>query len=48
VDISRNRKAAEQVRRWANGNLTTPTFDINGTVIVDFQPDKLAEVLGGC
>lgn len=48
VDISRNRKAAEQVRRWANGNLTTPTFDINGTIIVDFQPEKLAEVLGGC
>ena len=45
VDISRNRSAALQVRKWANGNQTTPTFDIDGTIIVDFDKEKLCEVL---
>jgi glutaredoxin len=46
VDIYANAKAAAQVRKWANGNLTTPTFDIDGTIIVDFDRAKLAELLG--
>jgi glutaredoxin len=46
VDVNANPSAAAQVRKWANGSLTTPTFDIDGTIIVDFQPDKLAEILG--
>jgi len=37
VDITTNAKAAAQVRSWANGNQTTPTFDINGTIVVDFD-----------
>ncbi len=37
IDISRDRKAAARVRSWANGNETTPTFEIKGKVIVDFQ-----------
>lgn len=46
VDISRSAKARAQVRAWANGNETTPTFDIDGRIIVDFKPDLLAEALG--
>ncbi len=45
VNIAQNRKAAAQVRAWANGNETTPTFDIDGVIVVDFQPDKLKELL---
>ncbi len=47
VDISRSNKAAKQVRAWANGNQTTPTFDINGTIVVDFKPEKIKEALQG-
>jgi glutaredoxin len=45
VDISRNASGAEQVRRWTGGPLTTPTFDINGTIVVDYDQEKLANVL---
>jgi glutaredoxin len=45
VDITRNPKAAKQVRAWANGNQTTPTFEIDGTIVVDFNVEKLKEVL---
>ncbi|GAB4470093.1 MAG: hypothetical protein Kow0088_02600 [Anaerolineales bacterium] len=41
IDISRDRAAAAQVRQWAHGNETTPTFLINGKVIVDF---RIAEI----
>ncbi len=46
VDISKDRGAAAKVRGWANGNETTPTFDINGTIIVDFKQAEVAKVLG--
>jgi glutaredoxin len=41
VDISRDREAASRVRGWANGNETTPTFDIQGRIVVDFKKDQL-------
>ncbi len=37
VDISRD---------WASGNETTPTFDIMGTIVVDFDRAKLDRALG--
>ena len=46
VDISRDRAAAARVRGWANGNETTPTFNIKGTIIVNFDQPKLNKVLG--
>ena len=46
VDISRDRAAAGRVRGWAKGNETTPTFNIKGTIIVDFKPDEVAKALG--
>jgi glutaredoxin len=42
VDVSSVQGAAQQVREWANGKLVTPTFDIDGTILVN--PD-LAELL---
>jgi glutaredoxin len=46
IDITRNPKAAERVRGWANGNETTPTFDIKGQILVDYDEAKLKAALG--
>lgn len=46
VDISKDRAAAAKVRGWARGYETTPTFEIKGQVIVDWQPDEVAKALG--
>ena len=46
IDITRDREAAARVRGWADGNETSPTFDVNGTIVVNFQRAKLMELLG--
>jgi glutaredoxin len=46
VNITNTPGAGPQVRQWASGNLTTPTFDIDGTILVEFDPARLREVLG--
>ncbi len=46
VNITRDREAAARVREWANGNETTPTFDIRGQIIVDYDLTKLEAALG--
>jgi peroxiredoxin/glutaredoxin len=45
VDITSTPGAGKQVEIWANGSRTTPTFDIDGTIIVDFNEARLREVL---
>jgi glutaredoxin len=45
IDISRDRAAAERIRGWANGYETTPTFNIKGTIIVNFDKEKVAQAL---
>jgi len=45
VDITKNRTAAERVMFWADGNRTTPTFDIDDTIIVDWNKEKLGDTL---
>ena len=45
VDVTANPKAAAQVRKWANGNLVTPTFDIHGAIVVDWDEEKVARLL---
>lgn len=45
VDISTNTKGATQVELWTGGFRTTPTFDIDGTLIVDYDEKRLREVL---
>jgi alkyl hydroperoxide reductase subunit AhpC len=44
VDISRDREAAKRVREWANGFETTPTFEVNGQVVVDFKQEQVAQL----
>ncbi len=46
IDITRDRAAASRVRDWANGNETTPTFEIKGTIIIDFDKAKVDKALG--
>jgi len=46
IDITKDRAAAARVRGYANGNETTPTFDINGTIIVEFDKAKVEKALG--
>lgn len=46
VNIAKDRAAAAKVREWAGGAETTPTFDVNGTIIVNFDVDKLNKLLG--
>ncbi len=46
VNVGTSGKAAEQIKIWAGGNRTTPTLDIDGTIIVGWDEDMVAEVLG--
>jgi glutaredoxin 3 len=46
VDITRDRDAAARVRGWADGDETTPTFDIGGKIVVDWDKEKVSELLG--
>ncbi len=45
VDISRDLTAARQVRAWGDGYQITPTFSIDGEIILDFKKDKLEQML---
>ena len=45
VDIYKVPGASDQVRSWADGHLVSPTFDIDGTIILDFDEERLREVL---
>jgi glutaredoxin len=46
VDIYEFSGALEQVREWGDGKLITPTFDIDGEIVVDFDEEKLERLLG--
>lgn len=45
VDIYETPGALEQVRQWGDGYIITPTFDIDGTIVLDFDQERLSEVL---
>ncbi|HBY08720.1 MAG TPA: hypothetical protein DEH22_13405, partial [Chloroflexi bacterium] len=44
VDVNVTPEASEQIKKWAKGNRTTPTFNIDGTVIVDWNEAELRKV----
>lgn len=46
VDVNAVPGAAAQVRQWTGGHLVTPTFDIDGTIVVDFDEKALTEMVG--
>ena len=41
VDIDVTPGAADQVKKWANGTRSAPTFDIEGTILVNFDEKKV-------
>lgn len=45
INVNRDKEAAKQVRQWSGGDLITPTFDINGTIIHDWDEKKMASLL---
>lgn len=45
VNIERTPGAAERVEAWSGGYRTVPTFDIDGTVVVDFDRHALDTAL---
>jgi glutaredoxin len=45
VNVDANPAAAKQLRKWANGDLSTPTFDIDGTIVINFDLKRLRELL---
>lgn len=45
VDIMAMVGADDQVRKWTGGDLITPTFDIDGQIVMDFDEIKLRQVL---
>lgn len=46
VDIYAVPGALDQAREWGEGRLITPVFDIEGEIILDFNEERLQEVLG--
>jgi glutaredoxin len=45
VNIIGNPAAEAQVRGWGNGYRITPTFDIDGIIVLDFKVDQIMEAL---
>ena len=45
VDISTNLNAARQVRSWGDGYQITPTFDIHGEIVLDYDQEKIKKLL---
>ena len=46
IDITKDRAAGLRVRGWARGYETTPTLDVRGTIVVEFNQARVAELLG--
>jgi len=45
IDIDTNPAAAVQVKKWNNGNRTTPTFNIEGTIVTQFNESLILDAL---
>ncbi len=46
IDVTTSLDLRERVAALNNGDLHTPTFDIDGEIVVDFQEERLASLLG--
>jgi glutaredoxin len=46
INIARDREAAARVRSWTGGVESTPTFDVRGSIVINFNVDKLNQLLG--
>jgi glutaredoxin len=46
INVRADPEAEARVRRWTGGDLVSPVFDIDGTIIIDFKRSELMSVLG--
>ncbi len=46
INITRDRAAAKRVREWTGGYEATPTFEVKGTIVINFDVEKLNGLLG--
>ncbi len=44
-DVTRNPAAASQLKEWTGGNLTTPTFYLEGKVIHNWNVEEISKLL---
>jgi hypothetical protein len=46
MDVDNDPQAAQKVREWNRGHLSTPTLDIEGRIVTEPSDEELAELLG--
>ena len=46
IDVDQDPQAAQKVRGWNNGFLSTPTLDIEEQIVTEPSDEELAEILG--
>ena len=46
MDVEQSAEAAQKVREWNDGILSTPTLDIEGQILTEPSDEELAAVLG--
>lgn len=46
VNVRAAPEAEARVRQWTGGPLISPVFDIDGTIVIDFNRAELARILG--
>ena len=46
INVRAMPEAADRVRGWTGGDLVSPVFNVDGTIIIDFKRGELAKALG--
>jgi mycoredoxin len=46
IEVDSDAQAAQKVRAWNRGHLSTPTLDIEGRIVTEPSDEELAELLG--
>ena len=46
IEVDKDLQAAEKVKEWNQGYLSTPTLDIGGGIVTEPSDEELAELFG--
>ena len=46
VNVRATPAAADRVKEWTGGEIISPVFDVDGTIVIDFKRSELMEALG--
>lgn len=46
IDVEASPSDADRVKEWTGGKLVTPTCDVDGTIIVDYDEERYESLLG--